>query len=99
MEKNIDNQTFIWDDVKNSTNRHKHGIDFEDAAKVFADTSRIEFFDEAHSNEEDRYITIGRVRNILFVVYTEREDKIRLITARKANKEERALYYAGRESY
>lgn len=99
MEKIVNNQTFIWDDVKNSINRRKHGIDFEDAAKIFADDNRIEFLDSLHSDEEDRYITIGRVRNILFVVYTEREDKIRLITARKANKEERELYYAGGEDY
>ncbi len=99
MERSINNQTFIWDSAKNLINRHKHGIDFEDAAKIFADSNRIEFFDKTHSDEEDRYITIGRVQNILFVVYTERDEKIRLITARKANKEERELYYAGRESY
>ena len=99
MEKVVNNQKFIWDSAKNSLNRCKHGIDFEDAAKVFADANRIEFLDTAHSDDEDRYITIGRVREILFVVYTEREDALRLITARKANKQERSLYYAGGENY
>ena len=71
-----------------------------DAAQVFADENRIERFDSLHSDEEDRYITIGRVREILFVVYTERinADSInvtRLISARRATKQERRDYYDG----
>ncbi len=54
---------------------------------------RIEIFDLEHSVEEDRYNTIGMVYDVLFVVYTERKDNIRLISARLATKTERSIYY------
>lgn len=95
----IDNIVFEWDEEKNKINFRKHNVDFLDAAKVFSDKNRIEWLDEYHSDDEDRYITIGRVDEILFVVYTEREERTRLISARLANKVERMKYYAGAESY
>jgi len=98
-ERIINNQTFQWDSDKAALNWRKHKVDFEDAALVFADENRIERFDEEHSDDEDRYITIGRVKKILFVVYTERLDKTRLISARRATVEERRDYYAGNEGY
>ena len=79
---------FEWDDNKEKINIFKHGIDFSTAAHVFQDENRIEFFDETHSEYEDRYITI-----IVMVVYTERENAIRLISARKATNQERRMYY------
>ncbi len=56
---------------------------------------RLEFYDDVHSIDEDRYITIGKVENVLFVVFTERNDgdSIRLISARLATAKERRLYY------
>ena len=54
---------FEWDDVKEKINIAKHGIDFGTAALVFRDENRIEFYDEAHSTDEDRYITIGHRRH------------------------------------
>ena len=84
---------FEWDEEKNKINIQKHGIAFETAAKVFADTNRIEIYDEAHSIDEDRYITIGLAGDILFVVYTERCSGIRMISARLASARERNLYY------
>ena len=57
------------------------------------DDNRIEIYDEANSIEEDRYITIGLAGDILFVVYTERGTRIRLISARLANARERRVYY------
>ena len=84
---------FEWDENKNKINRMKHGVSFEVASLVFLDENRIEGYDEAHSLYEDRYHTIGKVRDILFVIFTERKDKIRLISARKANRLERSLYY------
>ena len=60
---------------------------------VFEDEDRVEIFDEGHSIDEDRYITIGMAGEILFVVYTERKEAIRLISARLANARERSLYY------
>ena len=91
----IDIGEFIveWDDVKNERNFKKHRIYFEDAAWVFLDENRLEYFDELHSDEEDRIKVIGKVRNILAVIYTERGEKFRLISARKADKKEEAEYY------
>ena len=90
---------FEWDSDKAALNWRKHTVDFEDAAKVFDDPNRIERFDDEHSHDEDRWITIGKVKDILFVVYTERIDAIRLISARRATAQERSDYYAGEESY
>ena len=93
MRKWIAGQYFQWDETKNQLNRQKHGIDFGEAAFVFQDNERLEYLDEWHSDDEERYITIGRVDEVLFVVYTERGDDIRLISARIADKEEREMYY------
>ncbi|WP_334336922.1 BrnT family toxin [Candidatus Merdisoma sp. JLR.KK011] len=84
---------FEWDEEKNQINFKKHGIDFETAILVFNDLDRIEIYDISYSVEEDRYNTIGRVNEVLFVVYTERKDNIRLISARLATKKERSIYY------
>ena len=85
--------SFEWDEDKAMINRQKHGISFETAALVFEDEDRVEIFDAGHSRDEDRYITIGMAGEILFVVYTERKEAIRLISARLANARERSLYY------
>lgn len=84
---------FEWDEEKNAANVRKHGIDFEEAAHVFEDDDRIEIYDMSHSGEEDRYNTIGMVNNVLFVVYTERREAIRIISARPATRRERSIYY------
>ena len=85
---------FEWDERKNQINQEKHGISFELAAYVFQDEHYIEMFDFEHSTiKEERYIAIGRVGRILFVVFTERKEDIRLISARLATEEERRLYY------
>ena len=80
---------FEWDEEKNQINKRKHKISFETAAYVFED----EMYDFEHSIEEDRYIAIGCVGDVLFVVFTERKDNIRLISARLATESERRLYY------
>lgn len=84
---------FEWDSEKAALNWQKHKIHFEDATKVFEDENRIDYLDEEHSDYEERYITIGKVDKILFVVYTDREDRTRIISARKADKTERRNYY------
>ena len=99
VERIINNQTFQWDSEKAELNWRKHTVNFEDAALVFADKNRIERFDDEHSYDEDRYITIGKVESILFVIYTERGEITRLISARRATAQERRDYYAGNESY
>lgn len=83
---------FEWDEEKERLNIKKHGISFTMAAKVFLDAGRIEIYDEAHSIDEDRYITIGWAGDVLFVVYTERTSRIRLISARLATARERRIY-------
>ena len=84
---------FEWDEEKNILNQRKHGISFETAAYVFTDENYIEMYDFEHSINEDRYIAIGRVGDVLFAVFTERKEKIRLISARLATEAERRLYY------
>lgn len=89
----MDTLQFEWDEEKNEINKKKHGIDFNTAIRVFDDEDRLEIYDVEHSADEDRYNTIGRVYDILFVVYTERKEKVRLISARLASAAERRLYY------
>ena len=84
---------FEWDEEKEKVNLKKHGVPFKTAAKVFLDENRIEIYDEVHSIEEERYITIGLAGEVLFVVYTERRPRIRLISARLATERERKVYY------
>ena len=76
----------------------KHGIDFSTAALVFGAPSRIEKFDEKHSENENRYITIGRINvSVIVLVYTERKAAIRIISARLATKREEEAYYNAEE--
>jgi len=82
-----------WDDNKAELNFKKHGIRFKIAARVFLDEKRFEDYDELHSNDEDRWKVVGKVRNVLVVIYTERGEKYRLISARLANKHEEDEYY------
>jgi uncharacterized DUF497 family protein len=84
-----------WDEKKDMINRQVHHISFETAKLVFADPNRVERLDNSLSNSsgEVRWQTLGLVGRVLFVVYTERDENIRLISARLANKKERSSYY------
>jgi uncharacterized DUF497 family protein len=84
-----------FDPAKDAKNWEKHKIHLATAALVFADLKRIERLDDSDGNTsgEERWQTLGKVGNILFVVYTERGKKIRLISARPATREERRSYY------
>jgi len=84
---------FEWDEEKERVNIVKHHISFSTAARVFNDPYYVEMYDFEHSVSEDRYIVIGMVKEVLFVIYTERGDITRLISARLANAEERRIYY------
>lgn len=85
---------FEWDENKNLINQKKHHVSFEVASYVFCDENHIEFYDYEHSTaDEDRYVAIGLVQDVLYVVFTERKDAIRLISARKATAQERREYY------
>jgi len=86
---------FEWDTDKELSNIRKHGVDFDTALKVFNDPLRIVWFDKDHSDYEDRYLTIGVIQErprILFVSYVNRDDVVRIISARKATARERRMY-------
>ena len=93
MKTTIAETIVEWDDNKNRINIQKHGISFETAALVFADEERIEYFDKLHSLNEDRYVVLGCVQGILYVVYTMRDEAARIISARMATPTERKIYY------
>lgn len=82
---------FEWDENKREYNLEKHGIDFIDAIAIFDDPDRIEF--ENNRKGETRCQTIGMVHDIvLFLVYTSRGRKKRIISVRRASKNERKAY-------
>jgi uncharacterized DUF497 family protein len=88
---------FIWDEAKNRSNRRKHGVSFETARLVFADPLHLSIF-AGHEHGEERWQTLGLVGSvvILLVVHTyveqNGEEIVRIISARKATKRERARY-------
>ena len=85
---------FEWDPRKAGANRRRHKVSFEEAATVFADPMSLTIPDPDHSDEEKRFVILGvSLRNrLLVVVHTERRNRIRLISARKATPAERHQY-------
>ena len=85
---------FEWDRKKNEVNLQKHGISFEEAKLIFGGPV-FTAEDRKHSHGEIRRVSIGEIEKIIVVVviHTRRGENIRLISARKANKKERDLYY------
>ena len=83
-----------WDEEKAARNLEKHGISFPDAATVFDDPLYVDFYDPDHSSNEQRYLVIGMSRegHLVIVSYTERNDVIRLISAREVTSAERKAY-------
>jgi len=92
---------FVWDDWKNRQNQKKHGVSFEEAESVFFDEKAREYFDPDHSDEEDRFLMVGRSYRLRMPLishcYREGERTIRVISARRATKAERFAYQRGRE--
>ena len=88
---------FEWDETKAARNLSKHGVSFEEAKTVFDDPLYIDFYDPDHSEDEARYLIIGASnrRRLLIVSYTERNDSIRLISAREVTRNEREAYEQG----
>jgi uncharacterized DUF497 family protein len=89
--------TYEWDTAKAAANVRKHGVSFEEAASVFLDPAALTFLDPDHSENEERAITIGRSarQRVLFVSHTEREDRLRVISARRATRQEQEQYEEG----
>lgn len=85
---------FEWDKKKAIENYKKHGVTFEEAATAFGDPLSVTIYDPDHSEDEDRFILIGktRVRKLVVVAHTDRNDTIRIISARKASRREGANY-------
>jgi uncharacterized protein len=89
---------FEWDPKKDRVNHKIHGISFSTAKFVFNDKERWERFDSAHTEREDRWQTIGLVDKVLFVVYSEQGENIRIISARIADENERRIYNGERNT-
>lgn len=91
---------FEWNFDKAAANQKKHGISFDEARSVFYDDFAVQFFDDVHSDAEDRFILLGLSdeAKLLIVCHCEREsgNVIRIISARKATKSESKFYLGGR---
>ena len=89
--------TFAWDAEKARRNVDKHGVSFEEAATAFSDPLSRTISDPGHSDSEDRFILMGlsRQSRLVVVAYTERGDRLRIITARLASRRERRQYEEG----
>ncbi len=85
---------FEWDTCKAEKNIKNHGVSFDEASTAFNDTLSLTIFDPLHSEGEDRPILIGNshINRLLVIVHTERGDKIRIISARQATRDERKQY-------
>jgi len=90
---------FEWDEAKAAANLKKHQVSFEEAKSIFYDEFGVQFFDDEHSNEEERFLMLGMSSGakLLIVCHCEREHGalIRIISARKATKRESAFYRGG----
>jgi hypothetical protein len=89
----LESMTFEWDEVKSRKNPDKHGVGFPLARRVFLDTNRLEFESDGEYDER-RWIVIGLVAGqVLVVVYTMRTEAYRIISARRAERNEREKYW------
>lgn len=88
---------FEWDEPKAELNERKHGVSFVEAMTVFADPLSLTGYDPDHSDDEDRYITMGMsaLGRFLVVSHTDRGGKVRIISARQASRRERRDYEDG----
>jgi uncharacterized DUF497 family protein len=90
---------FEWDTEKEQENIREHGVDFETAERVFFDYFRMERHDDDSGESEDRWQTMGFFEDVLFVVYTERGDVVRIISARIAEPFERRIYHGNSKTH
>jgi len=86
--------TFEWDNNKAKSNVAKHNVSFEEASTVFGDTHSITIEDATHSKVEKRFVTLGLSlsKRLLVVIHTERGERIRIISSRKASNKEKQQY-------
>jgi hypothetical protein len=88
---------FEWDPDKSNANLKKHGISFHEASTVFGDPLAITFNDPDHSMREHRFLTFGysRMNQLLVVIHTERHERTRIISTRRATRQESKIYENG----
>jgi len=89
--------TFEWDAEKARQNVDKHGISFEEAVTAFGDPLSLTVSDPDHSDSEERQLLLGMSRRsrLVVVAFTERGDRLRIITARRASRREKRKYEEG----
>jgi uncharacterized protein len=91
-------EPFEWDEAKAAENYAKHGVSFETAIKVFRDLFAIERLDDREDYGEERFILIGTAEEaVVTVVYTERNGRFRIISARRATRHEQDDYFVENE--
>lgn len=85
---------FLWDEGNSVKSKRKHGISDQEAEEPFFDEQQVIYKDKLHSIVEDRFILLGKTKGkeLLYVVFTNRRKKIRVISARKINKKEVVMY-------
>lgn len=88
---------FEWDERKARANKKKHGVSFEIAATIFEDPNAVTIYDDSNSKDEDRYVTIGVSASgpMVVVCHTDRRNRMRIISARKATTREKKQYEEG----
>ena len=93
--------SFEWDNRKASSNKQKHGVSFEEARAAFFDEYAIQYFDPDHAESEDRFILLGISFKLRVIVvchcFRKSESVIRIISARKADKQEESHYWSQRK--
>ena len=94
----MDSFNFEWNKNKNQSNHEKHGVSFQEAQTVFYDQNAIEYYDDNHSLEEERFIMLGisyQMRLLVVCYCVRNHNSIRVISARKATKKETKVYERG----
>ena len=93
----MDTIRFEWDRRKSRENKRKHGVSFEEAQTIFWDENAIQYYDPDHSKDEDRFIMLGMsfLLRVLVVChcYRAKDSAIRIISARKADSDEKTAYW------
>ncbi|MFZ0817322.1 MAG: BrnT family toxin [Candidatus Sulfotelmatobacter sp.] len=86
---------FEWDNAKAKANFRRHGVSFDSAKTVFKDPFAIERLDDREQHDEERFVVIGMAEGkvLLFVAYIEREERIRIISARRTTQNEQDDYF------
>lgn len=92
--------SFAWDNRKSEANKKKHGVSFAEARTVFYDENAIRYFDPDHSEDEDRFLMVGLSQRLRILIvchcFRDEDSVIRIISARKATKNEENHYWSER---